>query len=77
MPPCIWFGACFNFSLVVSGKYLEGTHWVYGKKNNVEHFGKWNVCTCEHLVVQNALLAFMLCKSTVKFIRKKFQRSLY
>jgi hypothetical protein len=77
MPPCICFGDCFNFFLVVWGRYLDGTHWVYGKKNNVEHFGKWNVCTCEHLVVQNALLAFMLCKSTVKFIRKKFQRSLY
>jgi hypothetical protein len=32
MPPCICFGACFNFFLVLSGKYLEGTHWVYGKK---------------------------------------------
>jgi hypothetical protein len=30
MPPCICFGACFN--LVVWGRYLEGTHWVYGKK---------------------------------------------
>lgn len=46
------------------------------QENNVEHFGKWNVYTCEHLVVRNALLVFMLCKSTFKYIRKKFQRSL-
>jgi len=31
----------------VCGRYPLGI-W---KENNVEHFGKWNVCTCEHLVV--------------------------
>jgi len=38
----------------VSGEYPL----VIWKENNVEHFGKWNVCTCEHLVVQNALAGF-------------------
>jgi hypothetical protein len=43
------------------------------KENNVGHFGKWNVCTCEHLVFPNALLAFMLRKTTFKYIRKSFR----
>jgi hypothetical protein len=63
------------FFLEVSGRYLEGTHWVYGKKTMWRK--QWNVCTCEHLVVRDALLAFMLCKFIFKYMRKKFQRCLY
>jgi hypothetical protein len=55
MPPCICFGACFNFFLVVWGRYLEGIHWVYGKKT------MWSILENGMSTLVSIWLSKMLC----------------
>jgi len=67
---------------VVSGRYLEGTHWVYGKKKMWSILEKglsalvsiWLSEMPYWLLCYVNLLSNTLEKS---FIRKKFQRPLY
>jgi hypothetical protein len=55
MPPCICFGACFNFLLVVWGRYIEGIHWVYGKKT------MWSILENGMSTLVSIWLSKMLC----------------